>query len=169
MPLGDETREMLGGSHGSNHGPIVWCDKVQGALVNNFYSMWLQHISGHVFLKVSNTKQLRESSSGSLLSANALRTYGKAIPSWINHLNTQEFVREGNLMCVRTTLIMWLQLAVGIMCILEQPCGSLFEEHPRFKQLCILDGYSYTYVYMWPSAHGMSFRAVVGTSCLQRQ
>jgi len=36
-------------------------------------------------------------------------------------------------MVVRQTLIMWICLAIGCFVLLEQPSGSLMEEHPRLK------------------------------------
>ena len=44
-------------------------------------------------------------------------------------------VREANKMVSRTTLILWLQIALGVFILLEQPNGSLMDQHHRLKYL----------------------------------
>ena len=41
------------------------------------------------------------------------------------------YVRNANVMVSRVVIILWLQLALGVFIILEQPLNSLMEHHPR--------------------------------------
>jgi hypothetical protein len=43
-------------------------------------------------------------------------------------------------MVSRTTLILWLLLAMSVLLILEQPSGSLMEMHPRLADFIDLNG-----------------------------
>ncbi|CAE7244498.1 unnamed protein product [Symbiodinium sp. CCMP2592] len=44
-------------------------------------------------------------------------------------------VQQGNLMAARTAILLYLAAARGVWFVLEQPSGSLFQEHPRIQQL----------------------------------
>ena len=44
------------------------------------------------------------------------------------------YVRQANKMVSRSTLILWLQVALGILILVEQPAGSLMEMHFRLKE-----------------------------------
>ena len=47
--------------------------------------------------------------------------------------SSRECVRQANCMVSRTTLILWLHVAIGVLILLENPSGSLLELHDRVK------------------------------------
>ena len=46
-----------------------------------------------------------------------------------------EYIRGANKMVARAILLVHLFVALGVCFVLEQPCGSLMQCHPRFQDL----------------------------------
>jgi hypothetical protein len=72
----------------------------------------------------------------------ALRNSGTSGRSQSRPLGREEFqsVANGNILCARTLVILWICAALQIWWILEQPQGSFMEHHPCFQQvLALLD------------------------------
>ena len=65
------------------------------------------------------------------------RNTGTSKRSQTNPLGYEGYrsVREGNILCARTLVILWVVASLGVWFVLEQPQGSLMEMHPCFQHL----------------------------------
>ena len=43
-------------------------------------------------------------------------------------------VRQGNLILGRTLVLLWVAASLGVWWVLEQPVGSLMQEHPAMRE-----------------------------------
>ena len=44
------------------------------------------------------------------------------------------FVKDGNMLASRSTLLLWLASVLSLLWMLEQPSGSILPKHPRIDQ-----------------------------------
>ena len=56
--------------------------------------------------------------------------------------------REANKMVSRVLLLAWTCEAIGVCFIIEQPCGSWMEKHPRFQEFLKVHGLIRQYIEM---------------------
>ena len=70
-------------------------------------------------------------------SQNELRNTGTSKRSVTRPLGEEKYtsVREGNILCARTLVILWIVASLQVWFILEQPQGSWMECHPCFQHL----------------------------------
>ena len=65
-------------------------------------------------------------------------------------------VRMGNIMASRLCIILWIQLAKGVLWVVENPVGSMIEKYSRFQQ--IIRAFPIYKISVWQSDFGAATR-----------